>query len=289
MKFILIIFALTLSFNSISQNILIKKNGEEIPYKKHNIYGKNVQLKLADKTSIIIPASKIAGTYSIDKDFFLYMKSLPLNDNLIWQFVAQINDGPIKIYQDVELASFVMHTGSGTTSTTTPKTIYYVEKDSEIYKSSKSGIFSSNKKLTNKLKKFVDTDSIALRKVNSHYFKNRIDQILEIVNIYNINAINKKNKAYSDSSKNNVIIQRNKSNQSKNDIQIKLNDTLISLNNWGEQEVLLSTSEPYKLCVSSGNIEKCTLIQASKYYRKIYEVGLSKWLDINIELLVPRK
>lgn len=306
MKQILLLLTV-LSHVSFGQHILIKNDGEKIPYKRIKFLDGYVQVVDEDRDKIKVSENDLMGYYDEHYQRIFYKKPMvPNNETRIeifptkrdetkFEYLEREEIGRINLYKKEIVSGSPMTVASGgIVSGGTSSTIYYyAEKDGAYKNVFITGLLRDKSEAFNVLRSFVEDDSDVLKKVESEDFRFTQKNLVRLIQEYNLKNFQKV-KASDYNSQSNASFYTRVRPKLKEKLKITVNDSL-------EYQlpashlplpIALPNDVASKVCVSWDTGSTCKLISpnpyAVHYYEFNYQAG-SKTFDIEKKTLTEFK
>lgn len=264
MRYLFIVF-LMLSFKSISQDILLQRNGEQIPFKNLRIKDTHLEVVKESGGTTNVSYDSIVGYYDGQNQRLLYLKPAVRNDgsnskNEV-EFLERIVEGRINLYLKDEARVW----GSGVSSigfvpTGQTPLFLYTEKDG-LYDNIYSGTHGRTEKEI--IKNLLNDDPDIAQKVNSDDFKFNVKNIIAAITEYNFNRFQKPENNTANGKTFPVGLYTRVRKKIKESIIITVNDSMeYKMPDRFHLPIQLQQGAPSKVCVKSNEGSGCKLISA---------------------------
>jgi hypothetical protein len=269
---ILTCFLSLITFSVFSQNLLLKKNGEQIAFKRFRFEAGSMSLRTADKDELRISPEQVIGYYDEDQQVLLY--KIPLLETRwtfeLWprlkaddpyEFMERMVDGDIRLYKK-EISSAPMTTFNGMTTPGASTTYLFAERDG-VYKAVYvSGLFENRKDEKQALLSFIEDDGDLVAKLNSDEFSFNEKNVTRLVLDYNTRHFVRSVQNGSTASRQ-VGFYTQTRKKIKDSMVIKVNDSLEY--KFGPKfpiQIPLPIGLPSKVCVTSLAGNGCMILTA---------------------------
>jgi hypothetical protein len=285
-----ILFALVITIPQISfsQNLLLKQNGEAIPYRKMKFKGDSVQILDEGRDKIRISEHDIAGyfdaatrlvyfqkPYTDDDPYFILFPNNKESKN--YEYLPLKEPGKINVFQRIESSPPSTHTGpDGMMTTTSNSTTYYYAQKGDHY----GHVFTvgaiDKKKVRNTLKTFIDDDPEILAKLESSDFQFNNKNFFRLIREYNLkHFIKPATEQYRSAS--NVSIYTRVAPKFREKIKVTVNDSVELKMPKGNfpLPVTLPNNSASKVCISLESYSYCKLLSPCAYALHYYEAEIT--------------
>ena len=288
MNRILLVLLLTIPQIALSQNLLIKKNGETIPFRKMKFKGDSIQILDEGRDKVRISEHDIAAyfaastrlvyfqkPYTDDDPYFILFPNKKESKN--YEYLPLIEPGKISVFERIESAPPSTRTGpDGMMTTTTYSTTYYYAQKDDRY----GHVFTvgalDKKKVRNTLKTFVDDDPEILAKLESSDFQFNNKNFFRLIREYNLkHYVAPTAGQYSSSS--NVSIYTRVAPKLRDKIKVTVNDSTEFKMPGGNfpLPLALPNDAASKVCISVDSYSHCKLLSPCQYGLHYYELEIT--------------
>jgi hypothetical protein len=226
-----------------------------------------------------INISDIEGGISQESKNFMR----PVNkDSTSLNWAERIQDGKVNLYERVDIVGY----GATRSSTTS----LYLESGSKFTKVYSSEIFSNNKKRIDALKSFFSDSPALLEIMSSPDFKNKYDNVVEIVSKYNLEKFDPTDNPYSAipvTGTQTVTLAFYSNRKIEKGSYITVNgEGHYNFMDYGPASIPLTILKPSKVCLISPSGQYCKIMTSGLDAFTYYELSLTDQL-LNSEIRKP--
>jgi hypothetical protein len=275
MKFAVLFLLLAVKLCS-AQNLLIKKDGEHVPYKKlkkSNGYYEAIQ---DNKVKVKLLVGEVIGFYDGNLQKISYKKPLVKNnEKLLFPLNAVDTANGFQVLEREEVGKINLYkkevfSGSGASSTST--TYYYAEKAEVFLNVFITGL--GNKKDDLKvLKSLISDDDLIAEKIAAESFQLNEKNLLRTIRDYNLSKFT--NPEVRDYAKiGTVSFYTTVGLKLKESVLLKINDSLEYRmpTSYYPLPIKIPLEVPSKVCIISEHATSCSLIQPIPFAVDAYEL-----------------
>lgn len=200
----IILLLTVLSHAAFSQHFLVKKNGENVPYKKIKFEDVYVELTSNDKKKTKVGEEDIIGYYDDNYRKIYYRQPIvPDNETRLeffpkkregFNYLERVEAGRINLYMRVESSGSpggFSANGTMSAGTATTTTYYYAEKGDHYKNVYITGLLRDKAEDYKALEDFVGDDEEISKKLGSDDFRLNEKNLLRLIQEYNIKHFEK--------------------------------------------------------------------------------------------------
>jgi hypothetical protein len=258
-----------------SQSILLKKNGEQLPFKKIKFHSNDVQIVTDNKVKIKINADDITAYYDESENKIFYKKQ-GIENPITWEepnydFFEMVTEGKINLYKKLLAVGNPYNLKTGGIADH-----YYAEKGMLFKNVFVADILRSHKKELERLKPLIEDDPELLKKMERESFKFNGQNLISAIKEYNVKHFKG---SHLNGNQNQMQVKfYSKGEFSIEKLIIKVNDSLeYKLNPVHPVLINLSIEQPTKMCLIWGEQSWCELLPAISipvvYYEIVYSIS----------------
>jgi hypothetical protein len=290
MKRICLIVCLGIGWPCLGQHVLIKVNGEAIPYKKIKFEDEYVEI-VKEREKIKISENEVAAYFDDHYQTVFYKKPIvpdivegfkifpDKRSRSLFEYVEREKVGIINIYKRIESSGSPgsASASGGMTAGTNTTTYYYYAEKGDVYKNVYvSGLLMDREKRIEALKPFVADDPEILQTLESEEFRLNEKNLFMLVREYNLRNFQKV-AAMEYRSASNASFYTRARQKIKEKLTVTVNDSMtfklpvssIPL------PIALPKNVPSKVCVTWEDGTFCTTISPCPYAVHYYELDYS--------------
>jgi len=277
-----VILLLLLGYHTNGQNILIKRDGECIPFKKIKFFYEEVDIVTEDKGKIPIKVDDILAFYD-EKDETIFYKKRALvaeddgKEGRSYSFSEKITEGKITLYRVVVTRmdyGVVVTRMGGPNGQNVNFDFYHAEKGAQMKSVFRAKILKNNKNDLKVLRALLQDQPDVLKRIDDENFRYDESSLISVIRDYNIRSLPKIDSSVQQTQREvNFYVQEKVS--SKGVVSLKVNDTAeYTLNSNQPVSVKLATTASSKVCFTVGNETTCEVLKPAAipdiYYEIVY-------------------